>query len=311
MESNHEAFKKFRAAFLPFVFDKPEVAKIFEIALLMRGHILIEDFPGIGKTTIAKAFAKLIGYSFSRIQGTSDSLPQDILGGEIFDFEQKHFSIKKGPIFDELVLIDEINRMHPKTQSAFLQCMEEQKVSLAGIEYTLPKHHLIIATQNPIEYAGTFPLPEAQRDRFACFVKIGYPSAETQKNILRQGGKHRLDEIIEALESPITKEELALSQAEVQNIFVKDSILDGLIRLADWSRKEVGFQYGISPRGLDLFVRAMKAHAFLSDRDFVIPEDGLDLVIPFLHHRIALQKEIGTTQSIQSLLQEKYAEFLG
>lgn len=172
MDSNHHAFENFRATFLPFVFDKPEVAKIFEIALLIRGHILIEDFPGIGKTTIAKAFSKLIGYSFSRIQGTSDSLPQDILGGEVFDFEQKHFSIKKGPIFQELVLIDEINRMHPKTQSAFLQCMEEQKVSLAGIEYELPKHHLIIATQNPIEYAGTFPLPEAQRDRFACFVKI-------------------------------------------------------------------------------------------------------------------------------------------
>ncbi len=307
----HQEFQDFKTAFLPFVFHKPEVARPFEIALLIHGHILIEDFPGIGKTTIAKAFAKLVGYSFSRIQGTSDSLPQDILGGEVYDFGQKSFSIRKGPIFNELVLIDEINRMHPKTQSAFLQCMEERKISLSGVEYELPRHHLIIATQNPIEYHGTFPLPEAQRDRFCCFVKVGYPADEVQLDMLRNGGKTDLETTIESLKPLIGKDTLTQVQLEARQIFVKDSLLEKLIKFADWSRNEESFHFGISPRGLDIFVRAMKANAYLADRDFVIPEDGIDLVVPFLFHRISLKKELGTPEMIRKLLREKYAEFLG
>ncbi len=175
-------------------------------------------------------------------------MPQDILGGEIYDFEQKSFLIKKGPIFNELVLIDEINRMHPKTQSAFLQCMEERKISLSGVEYELPKHHLIIATQNPIEYHGTFPLPEAQRDRFSCFVKVGYPVDSVQREMLQNGGKCDLEDTIENLPSCIKKSTLTEVQLLAKQIFIKDSILDQLIKFADWSRNEENFYFGISPR---------------------------------------------------------------
>lgn len=201
--------------------------------------------------------------------------------------------------------------MHPKTQSAFLQCMEERKISLAGTEYELPRHHLIIATQNPIEYHGTFPLPEAQRDRFSCFVKIGYPSDAVQREMLRNGSKASLEDTLENLPSLVKKDTLSAIQLEVQRVFVKDSILDGLIRFANWSRNEESFHFGISPRGLDLFVRAMKANAYLSERDYVIPEDGIDLVVPFLYHRISLKSELGTPSMVRTLLQEKYSEYLG
>ncbi len=165
------------------------------------------------------------------------------MGGEIYDFERKTFTIKKGPIFNELVLIDEINRMHPKTQSAFLQCMEERKITLAGAEYELPQHHLIIATQNPTEYEGTFPLPEAQRDRFSCFVKIGYPTDAVQKSLLQSGGKSELEHTLEHLPALIHKDVILGIQQEIRQIFIKDSILDGLIHFINWTRNEVSFHF--------------------------------------------------------------------
>lgn len=277
-------FSAFRQAFLPFVFEKEDVAEVFEIALLSRSHVLIEDFPGVGKTTIAKALAKLLGFSHSRIQGTSDTLPQDLVGGEAFDFATKEFSIRKGPVFAETVLIDEINRMHPKAQSAFLECMEEKTVSIAGTTFELPEFHFVIATQNPLEHVGTFPLPEAQKDRFACVVKIGYPSDEIQKRIMRSGSD--IDSVVSGLSPVIGRETLREAVASVRRVHMDDKIVDGLVAFANWSRSEIRLKFGISPRGMAAFVMAIRAKAYLEGRDFAIPEDGRHLVVPFLSHRL-------------------------
>ena len=248
MSPHLQAFKAFHSAFLPFVFEKTEVAELFEIALLTNGHVLIEDFPGVGKTTVAKAFARLLGFSHSRIQGTSDSLPQDVLGGEIYDFTTKSFSVRKGPVFQEVVLIDEINRMHPKTQSAFLECMEEKAVSVGNHTIPLPEFHFVIATENPLEYVGTFPLPEAQKDRFSCIVKIGYPSDEIQKGIIQSGAASRLDVTIGELTAAISSQTLRECMAAVREIHVDDAVIDGLLKYVNWSRNEPRLRFGVSPR---------------------------------------------------------------
>jgi MoxR-like ATPase len=303
-------FQAFHEAFLPFVYAKESVARSFEIALLMRGHILVEDYPGIGKTTASKAFAKLLGFSFARVQGTSDTLPQDILGGEIYDPETRTFRIRKGPIFQEILLVDEINRMHPKTQSAFLQGMEERAISLAGLDYELPRHHLVIATQNPVEHGGTFPLPEAQKDRFACLLSIGYPPEELEKQILSDTSGFAVEERVAKLDRAIDPETLSEAQAAVRTIHLKDRVLDRLLRFVAWSRDEDSFAYGLSPRGVAAFTLAMRARAFLCDRDFVLPEDGRDLVEPFLAHRLMARGGGPLDPHSKKLLTDKYAEFL-
>lgn len=304
-------FKEFEKEFLTYVFDKKEVSRLFQITLLIKWHIIIEDFPGIGKTSIAKAFSKLVWLDFSRIQWTSDSLPQDIIGWEVYDFETKSFIIKKWPIFKEIVLIDEINRMHPKTQSAFLQCMEEKRISIAGIEYELPENHLIIATQNPVEYSGTFLLPEAQKDRFACIIKIGYPSSVIQKWIIMDSKFANLWEDIEKLKQVIDSKILKESQELVKKVFIKDEIVDKILKFVEWSRNEDLLYYWISPRWLNIFIMALKANAFLEWRDYVIPEDWKELVVPFLYHRIFVRDELSSQAKINALLTEKYTEFLG
>lgn len=303
-------FTEFDKVFLPYVFDKKEVSRLFQITLLIKWHIIIEDFPGIWKTSIAKAFSKLIWFDFSRIQWTSDSLPQDIIGWEVYDFETKSFIIKKWPIFKEIVLIDEINRMHPKTQSAFLQCMEEKRVSIAWIEYDLPENHMIIATQNPVEYSWTFLLPEAQKDRFACIIKIGYPSAEIQKQIIMDSKFINLNENIENLKQVIDYDILKKSQDLVNKVYIKDEIVDKIIKFVDWSRNEELLYYWISPRWLNILIMWLKANAFLQWRDYVIPEDWKDLIVPFLYHRIFVKDELSSQVKINNLLQSKYTEFL-
>lgn len=286
MQTALAEFRAFHEAFLPFVFEKPHVAEIFETAFLIRGHVLVEDLPGVGKTTAAKAFARLLGFSHARVQGTSDSLPQDVVGGEIFDFANREFHVRKGPVFEEVVLIDEINRMHPKTQSAFLECMEERSVSIAGKSHRLPEFHFVIATQNPLEHLGTFPLPEAQRDRFAAVARIGYPDDVLAKEILVSGSPERLEASLAALSCPISRESLRACRKAVSDVHLDGAVAEGLVRFANWTRSDSGFKYGISPRGLALFASALRAKAFLSGRDFVIPEDGVPLVVPFLSHRI-------------------------
>lgn len=310
MEDQNKVFSKFNEAFLPYVFWKEEISKLFLITLLIKWHLIIEDFPGIGKTTIAKAFSKLLGFEFSRIQWTSDSLPQDIIWGEVYDFETKSFIIKKWPIFKEIVLIDEINRMHPKTQSAFLQCMEEKRISIAGVEYELPENHMIIATQNPIEYSWTFSLPEAQKDRFSCVISIGYPSNEVQKDIIMNSKSLNLNENIENIKQILDIKTLKSDQDLVSKVFIKDEIVDKFLKFSEWSRNEELLYYWFSPRWINIFVSAMKANAFLNSRDYVVPEDWRELIVPFLYHRIFVRDEFSTKAKISELLIEKYREFL-
>ncbi|EKE29181.1 MAG: hypothetical protein ACD_2C00210G0009 [uncultured bacterium (gcode 4)] len=303
-------FAEFENQFLPYVYWKRDVSRLFQIALLIKWHIIIEDFPWIGKTTIAKAFSKLIWFDFSRIQWTSDTLPQDIIWWEVYDFSSKAFDIRKWPIFKQLVLIDEINRMHPKTQSAFLQCMEEKRISISWIEYELPDNHMIIATQNPVEYSWTFPLPEAQKDRFSCVIRIWYPSSIVQREIILDSKFENLNEWIDSLNQVLDTDELRNAQNMVSKVYIKDELVDKILKFADWSRNEELLYYWISPRWLNILIMAMKANAFLEWRDYVIPEDWREILISFLYHRVLVRDELSSKAKISEMLTQKYSEFL-
>ncbi len=293
------------SALSPFAFGKQNIIRLLHIAVLTGGHLLIEDLPGVGKTTLAKAFSASLGRSFSRISGTSDTLPGDILGGEFFNPKTREFSIKKGPIFSEVVLIDEINRMHPKAQSAFLEAMEEKAVSIDGTKYELPPIHLVVATQNPIEYAGTYPLPEAQRDRFFAVLRMGFPDRELQKKIL-QNGEFALDKELQSLKPILTEAQIFDRRTQMKTIKISDEIAERILRLAEWSRDGNLFRYGISPRGISLFSSALRANALLDERDFVIPEDGKFLAASVLAHRLEPLDATTPRTEIEKMVTEKY-----
>jgi len=209
------------------------------------------------------------------------------VGGETFDFASKEFIVRKGPVFAEVVLIDEINRMHPKTQSAFLECMEEKAVSVAGQTFPLPEFHFVIATQNPLEYVGTFLLPEAQKDRFTAVVKIGYPSDEVQSEIIRSGASNRIESVLASLAPAFGLDMLRNCVKEASEVRIDDVVIKKLVAFVNATRSDDRLRFGISPRGLNLFVSALRAKAHLAGRDFVIPEDGIPLVAPLLAHRIS------------------------
>lgn len=279
---------QFRKELMPFVFGKNHLIDVLLVTLIMRGHILIEDLPGVGKTTLAKAFSTLLGREFSRIQGTSDTLVQDVIGGEILDMQTKQLQLRKGPIFAEIVLVDEINRMHPKTQSAFLEAMEERQISLVGKVEKLPHTHMIIATQNPIEHSGTYPLPEAHRDRFACRLSLGFPGRDIQKHMLLHQKDRSIDAQIAALPVMLSVVDLQTLEEYLPHIIVSDIILDRLLDFVDWTRTDSQFRFGVSPRGVFQFTTALRAYAMLIGRDMVVPED-IPLLLPyFLLHRIEL-----------------------
>ena len=303
-----EKLKALEENLLPFSFQKKEIIRLLLITLIIKGHVLIEDLPGVGKTTLARAFAQILGRTFSRIQGTSDTLPQDIIGGEVINIKTKEFSLKKGPIFSEIVLIDEINRMHPKSQSAFLQAMEEGLIAISGTDLKLSEVHLVLATQNPIEYAGTYLLPEAQRDRFSCTLTLGYPSKEIQKSILKNQDYLELNNKISDINPIVTLEDILYFQETVTSVTISDEILSRIIDFAEWTRDPNTFIYGVSPRGLSILSSAMRANAFLEGRDFVIPEDGLHIIVPFLVHRIELHDELITRAQLSEMLLKKYHE---
>jgi MoxR-like ATPase len=262
---------------------KPEAVKLTIMTLLARGHLLIEDVPGIGKTLLGVALARAFGVTFRRIQFTNDLLPSDILGLSVFDPKDGSFDFKPGPIFSHVLLADEINRSTPKTQSALLEAMSECQVSIDGKTHALPDPFLVIATQNPVEYHGTFPLPEAQLDRFLMRVRIGYPTHEDELRILRERDRPAS---IEDMRPVLAREEVLALQARVDAVRVDDAILDYAVRIAEASRVGKGVRLGLSPRGTLALARAARAYAVIEGRDHCVPDDVKAVAVPVAAHRL-------------------------
>lgn len=267
------------------ILGKHQEVRLAFTALLCQGHILIEDVPGVGKTVLAKAISRSIGGSFRRIQFTPDLLPSDVTGVSVFNQKTREFEFRPGPVIAQIVLTDEINRATPKTQSALLECMEERQITVDGVTYALPQPFLVLATQNPIEYEGTFPLPEAQLDRFLMRINLGYPSQENEIAILNS---QRESHPLERLEQVITIEELLAVQEDVKQIHVDDLIKEYIVALVTASRKHPDVYLGASPRGALALYRTGRAWAALEERDYVIPDDIKMLAQPTLAHRVII-----------------------
>ena len=270
---------------------KSEVVKLAIVALLAKGHLLIEDVPGVGKTTLAQSLARSLDCSFRRIQFTSDLLPSDILGVSIYDPEKREFVFKRGPIFANIVLADEINRATPKTQSSLLEAMNEFQVSLEGKTNPLPRPFLVLATQNPTEYYGTYPLPESQLDRFMMRIRMGYPSVSWEKKIL-QGEDSAVT--LENLKSALTADEVLELQREVEEVKMNQSLIDYLMALVVETRKSEFLGLGVSPRGAIFLQRAAHALALIEGRDYCIPDDIKSLVLPIFTHRVIIDTRLGS-----------------
>lgn len=265
-------------------------------SMLAGGHVLLEDFPGLGKTLIARSFAAVLGLDFKRIQFTPDLLPGDITGGYVFNRTKNKFELRKGPVFTNILLADEINRASPKTQSALLEAMQEGQVTLEGESIPLPEPFIVLATQNPIEYEGTFPLPEAQLDRFMVKLTVGYPNAEEEKEILKRRRQRKQDEL--SLR-PVTKaKQFAEMRAALEDIHV-DTDLEGYIStIVHATRTDRRVAVGSSPRGSLAFLKMARAFAAISGRSFILPDDIKRFAAPVLSHRILLQPEHWMSQQV-------------
>ena len=270
------------------VLGKQRALRLALSCLLSQGHLLIEDFPGLGKTTLAHTLAQVLGLRFRRVQFTSDLLPSDILGVSIFNRESGVFDYHPGPIFSQVVLADEVNRATPKAQSALLEAMEERQVTVEGVTRPLPDPFFVIATQNPSDQAGTFPLPESQLDRFLMRLTLGYPGPEAERELLRDRDRWaRLDQ----LKAVLTPADLEMIQGMVTRVGVSEALLDYLQGLLDFTRQSAHFQRGLSPRAGLALRAASQAWALLDGRDFVIPEDVQAVLGPVVSHRLGLLED--------------------
>ncbi len=267
---------------------KDRVIKMALVTLIGRGHLLIEDIPGVGKTTLALGLARVTDCTFQRIQFTSDLLPSDILGVHIYNPDKKDFEFRPGPIFANIVLADEINRTNPKTQSALLEAMNERRVSIERSIYTLPEPFMVIATQNPIEYHGTFPLPESQLDRFMLHLRIGYPSYEDEKGAVVQ--MKDFDDL-EGITPLVTKEQILKTQKLATEVHVDEDVVDYLMKIVWATRRHPEVRLGTSTRGAQHLLRAAKAHALVEGRDYTLPEDIKEVAPLVLGHRILLRSK--------------------
>ena len=278
------------------IVGKHHEVRLALVALLCRGHLLIEDVPGTGKTVLAKAIARSLGCSFRRIQFTPDLLPSDVTGLSIYNQKSQEFEFRPGPIMAQVVLADEINRATPKTQSSLLECMEERQATIDGTTYSMPDPFLVIATQNPIEYEGTFALPEAQLDRFMLRIRLGYPQPIEEVVILdEQKRSHPLEE----LEVVCSVDELRASQNAIRDIYVDSTVADYIVRLVNGTRNHPDVYLGASPRGSIALYRAGQALAGLLGRDYVIPDDIKALAEPALAHRLII-KTSASIHDVQS-----------
>jgi len=265
------------------IIGKRDAVELAVVGLLCQGHLLIEDVPGVGKTMLARSLARSLGCSFSRIQFTPDMLPSDVTGVSILNQVTHQFEFRAGPVISQVVLADEINRATPKTQAAMLEAMEERQVTVDGDTHLLPRPFIVLATQNPIEYEGTFPLPEAQLDRFLLRINLGYPSLEDEITVLkRQQFRHPLEE----LEQMASVEELSEAQEAVKSIYVSPSVMEYIVKLVRRTRQHAEVYLGASPRGSLALYRAGQARAAILGRDFVLPDDVKVLVTSALAHRV-------------------------
>lgn len=273
------------------VLGKESQIRLALCCILAKGHLLIEDIPGVGKTTLAHTLARLFGLRFQRIQFTSDLLPADILGANVFDARNHTFQFHPGPIFNEMILADEINRSPPKAQSALLEAMEERQVTVDGETHALPKPFFVIATQNPNEQIGTFPLPESQLDRFLMRIELGYPDWRAERSLLKGTDRHRL---IESLPACLPAEELQEAQSMVCDVHSSEPLLDYLQSILDFSRGFSEYPLGLSPRAGLALLHAAKAWAFLGGRDSVLPEDIQAVLAAVAGHRLRTSESGGS-----------------
>jgi len=270
------------------IIGKVHQTKLILAAMYSKGHVLIEDIPGVGKTMLARAIAKSIDAVFRRVQATPDLLPSDIIGVPIYNPETKKFEFRKGPIISNILLVDEINRATPKTQSALLESMGESQISVEGISINLPSPFIVLATQNPIEFEGTFPLPEAQMDRFMINISLGYPSPDEEVKVLTsQKEKHP----IESISSVTTIKEITSIQESLTKIYIEESLKHYIVDIVNRTRNHPSVFLGSSPRGSLSIFKMSQAIAAINGRDFVIPEDIKSVVMPCLRHRLILKPE--------------------
>jgi len=288
-----------------YLHGKERALRLALTCFFSRGHLLIEDLPGLGKTILAVAIAKVLGLSFGRIQCTSDLLPSDITGVSIFDKNNNCFEFKPGPIFNHIVLVDEINRAMPKTQSALLEAMGEKQVTIEGRTYELPAPFLVIATQNPAEQFGTYPLPESQLDRFMMKINVGYPERSEERKIL-QGGSRRRD--IYSIQPLMDHSEVLAVQEKIRNgTYVSEKILEYLLNIVEATRNSSYMTSGLSTRGALALVNTSKADAFLHGRDFVVPENVKNVAEHVIWHRVIFREEFETANKkevVRSLLEQ-------
>lgn len=284
------------------IIGKDDVIEKVLIAVLAKGHLLIEDIPGVGKTTLVKALAKSMDLSYKRVQFTPDLMPSDIIGINIYDKSTGTFTFKKGPIFNQIFLADEINRTSPKTQSSLLQAMEEGEISTEEGDYVLEEPFFVLATQNPLEYQGTFPLPEAQLDRFLMRISIGYPEKSYEKQILKN---YKSIKNLDLIEPVVSQEDILDMQLKVDTLTIHDDVIEYIINISNATRDCKDLQLGASPRASIDLLKASKAKAFLEGRNYVIPDDAKEMAIPVLAHRLILSPEARIERkSIEEVLEE-------
>lgn len=281
------------------ILGKHEEVRLVLVALLCEGHLLVEDVPGVGKTMLSRAVARSLGCTYARIQCTPDLLPADLLGVTIYNQKTQEFEFRPGPVFHQVILADEVNRATPKTQSALLECMEERQVTMDGRPHPMPRPFLVMATQNPIEYEGTFPLPEAQLDRFLVRVRLGYPSFEAENEMLvRQRDHHPIDD----LEQVVSADELQRMQTRVREVRIDESLRQYIVRIVQRTREVDRLFLGASPRGSQALFRAAQAMAAMEGRDYVVPDDIKQLAIPTLSHRMISRTDgVGGQTSVDVL----------
>jgi MoxR-like ATPase len=282
----NRSIKQLREQINSVIKGKDTAVKMAIVTLLAEGNLLIEDVPGVGKTTLAFALAKATDCTFHRIQFTSDLMPSDIIGVSIFNHETREFEFRGGPVFCNIVLADEINRTNPKTQSALLEAMNEKRVTVEKRTFGLPEPFMVIATQNPMEYHGTFPLPESQLDRFMMHIKLGYPAPEYEKMAVTGEPSFRM---LDKMGPAVKRQEILAMQKEAEKVAVEGSLVDYMMDIVSVTRKDDRIRLGVSTRGAQFFLRAVKALAYYEGRDFAVPDDIKELAPLVLGHRLILK----------------------